>query len=254
VGELGSRCSCREADDRERFRGTTVFRVGAVSARDQGFTPEDLGFIADPSPTYRQLRERHPLLYDEATDHWLITRYGDVAALLRDRRWGRTYRYVASDEATGRTPPDPALEPFWQLVENGILDMEPPDHTRVRRLVSKAFSPKMVAAMVQPIQRLMDGLLDRVQGTGAFDLIPSLAEPLPVAVIASCWAYPNQIARTCARGRSTSAACMSCNPPRTTNGSPCVPPWRSPTTCARSRASAGASNRRPDQRDGVGRG
>ncbi len=167
-------------------------RVGTVSARGLGFAPDDVGFITDPYPVYRRLREQHPVLYDEATDHWLITRHRDVAALLRDRRLGRTYRHVATDEEMGRTPSDPALGPFWHLIEHGILDMEPPDHTRVRRLVSKAFTPRMVASMGAPIQRTMDALVDRVQGAGPFDLVPSLAEPLPVAVIAELLGVPEQ--------------------------------------------------------------
>jgi len=166
--------------------------VGTPSAWDLGFWPEDIGFIADPYPAYERLRDRHPVLYDEATQHWLVTRYEDVAALLRDRRLGRTYRHVATDTEMGRPPPDPALGPFWHLVEHGILDMEPPDHTRVRRLVSKAFTPKMVISMGQPIQRLMDGLIDAVEGVGTFDLIPTIAEPLPVAVIAELLGVPQE--------------------------------------------------------------
>lgn len=163
-----------------------------MSARDLGFRPEDPGFIEDPYPAYRRLREGHPLLYDDATDHWLVTRHGDIASLLRDRRLGRTFRHVATDEDMGRPPTDPALGPFWYLVEHGILDMEPPDHTRVRRLVSKAFTPKMVGSMERRIQRMMDGLVDRVEVGRPFDLIPSLAEPLPVAVIAELLGVPEQ--------------------------------------------------------------
>ena len=156
----------------------------------QGLAPDDAGFIADPYPTYRRLRDHHPLWYDQATDHWLVTRHRDIAALLRDRRLGRTYRHVATDEEMGRPAPDPALAPFWHLIENGILDMEPPDHTRVRRLVSKAFTPRMVAGMADPIQQLMDALVDDVLGIGTFDLIPAIAEPLPVAVIAELLGIP----------------------------------------------------------------
>jgi cytochrome P450 len=154
------------------------------------FAPEDLGFIADPYPVYARLRRDAPIHHDEATDHWLVTRHRDVSALLRDRRLGRTYGHVATHEEMGRTPPDPDLDPFWHLIEHGILDMEPPAHTRVRRLVSKAFTPKMIEAMREPVQELMDGLVDRVEGTGEFDLIPALAEPLPVAVIAELLGVP----------------------------------------------------------------
>jgi cytochrome P450 len=156
-----------------------------------GFDPSDPAFVADPYPVYRELRRR-PLSYDARTDHWLIVRHADVNALLRDRRLGRTYRHVASDEEMGRRPSDPALLPFWHLIEHGILDMEPPRHTRVRRLVAKAFTPRMVESMRAPIQRLMDDLVDRVPRGEPFDLIASLAEPLPVAVIAELLGIPAQ--------------------------------------------------------------
>ncbi|HSJ26688.1 MAG TPA: cytochrome P450, partial [Acidimicrobiia bacterium] len=60
------------------------------------FAPNDLGFIADPYPVYAHLREHAPVLYDEATDHYLVARYEDVNALLRDRRFGRTYLHEAT--------------------------------------------------------------------------------------------------------------------------------------------------------------
>jgi len=155
-----------------------------------GFAPEDPAFIADPYPVYERLRAEAPPIYDEATDHWLVSRYEDVNALLRDRRLGRTYRHVATDVEMGRPPPPDAQAPFWHLVEHGILDMEPPDHTRVRRLVSKAFTPRMVEAMRDPIERLMHELIDGVEGIGEFDLLREIAEPLPVAVIAELLGVP----------------------------------------------------------------
>jgi cytochrome P450 len=66
------------------------------------FAPDDLAFIADPHPVYTELRERTPIVLHEPTDHWLISRYEDVNALLRDRRFGRTYHHLASDEQIGR--------------------------------------------------------------------------------------------------------------------------------------------------------
>ena len=102
------------------------------------FAPADVGFIADPYADYEELRRSAPVHYDEATDHWLISRYADVDVLLRDRRFGRTYLHVASHEEMGRPAPPAWHDPFWDLINAGILDMEPPNHTRVRRLVSKA--------------------------------------------------------------------------------------------------------------------
>ena len=154
------------------------------------FAPDDLAFIADPYPTYAELRESAPVLHDEHTDHWLVSRHGDVNRLLRDRRFGRTYLHAATHEDMGR-PPDPArLMPFWNLIRSGILDMEPPDHLRVRSLVSKAFTPRFVDSLRPRIQRICDRLVDRVGGSGEFDLLPEIAEPLPVAVIAEMLGIP----------------------------------------------------------------
>ena len=156
------------------------------------FAPDDLGFIADPYPVYTQMREQTPIWYHEPTDHWLVSRFADVNALLRDRRFGRTYHHVATDAEMGRPEAPDWHGPFWHLIRSGILDMEPPDHTRVRALVSKAFTPRMVEGMRDRIQRLMDGLVDGVEGGGEFDLISTLAEPLPVAVIAELLGVPHQ--------------------------------------------------------------
>jgi cytochrome P450 len=127
-----------------------------------GFDPGDIGFVADPYPVYERLRELAPIVYDPKTEHWLVTRYDDVNSLLRDRRFGRTYLHVATHEEMGHPEPPPQLDPFWHLINHGILDMEPPDHTRVRRLVAKAFTPRMVESMREPVQRLTDALVDAV--------------------------------------------------------------------------------------------
>ena len=157
---------------------------------DLGFDPWDIGFIANPYPAYARMREEAPVLYDEATDHWLVTRYQDVNRLLRDRRFGRTYLHVATHAEMGR-PGDPEyLAPFWHTIRNGILDMEPPNHSRVRALVAKAFTPRMVESLREPIQSIVDGLVDEVAGAGDFDLISKVAEPLPVEVIAELLGVP----------------------------------------------------------------
>ena len=158
---------------------------------DLGFDPGDPRFVANPYPAYERLREQGPIVYDEATDHWLVTRFDDVRSMLRDRRFGRTYLHLATHEEMGREPPPDSHDAFWHLITHGILDMEPPDHTRVRRLVSKAFTPRMVESMREPVQRLTDGLIDAVAGAGEFDLLPLIAEPLPVAVIAELLGIPH---------------------------------------------------------------
>jgi unspecific monooxygenase len=162
----------------------------AETAANLRFAPDDLGFVADPYPVYAHLREHAPLLYDDATDHYLISRYADVNALLRDRRFGRTYLHQATHAEMGHADPPEWHDPFWNLINAGILDMEPPDHTRVRRLVSKAFTPKYVEGLRPRVQAITDGLVDRVAGVGEFDLLAEVAEPLPVTVIAEMLGVP----------------------------------------------------------------
>ena len=153
------------------------------------FAPADIGFVADPYPAYAELREQTPVRYDEATDHWLVARYEDVNTLLRDRRLGRTYLHQTTHVEMGHPDPPSWHAPFWDLINAGILDMEPPAHTRVRRLVSKAFTPRFVEGLRPRVQAIMDGLVDGVAGAGEFDLI-AVAEPLPVTVIAEMLGVP----------------------------------------------------------------
>ena len=128
--------------------------------------------------------------YDAATDHWLVPHHRNVGALLRDRRLGRTYRHVASAAQMGRQEDPPEQAPFWRVIRAGMLDLEPPDHTRLRRLVSRAFTPRTVVGLRATVERVTDGLLDQVVGAGPFDLMAQLAEPLPVTVIAEMLGIP----------------------------------------------------------------
>ncbi len=155
------------------------------------FAPESVAFIADPYPTYAALRRDAPVLYDEATDHWLVARYEDVNRLLRDRRFGRTYLHRSSHQEMGRPDPPAWHGPFWDLINAGILDMEGTDHIRVRRLVSKAFTPAYVEGLRPRIERLVEALVDPLVGAGEVDLLPSVAEPLPVTVIAEMLGVPD---------------------------------------------------------------
>jgi len=155
-----------------------------------GFDPWSPAFIAHPYPVYAELREKAPVAWFEPTGQWVISRYADVNALLRDRRLGRTYLHVGTHEDFGHPAEPEHLAPFWHLIRNGMLDREPPDHTRLRRLVSKAFTPRRVAELRPTIQRIADKLVDDLIAAGGGDLIADVAEPLPVAVIAEMLGVP----------------------------------------------------------------
>ena len=162
----------------------------SIDAALAAFAPDDTAFIADPYPVYAALRERGRIHYDARTDHWLVTHPADVNALLRDRRLGRTYLHVATHAEMGRPAEPPEHAPFWHVIRNGMLDREPPDHTRLRSLVSRAFTPRTTEQMRARIQTVVDSLVDDALARGEFDLIATLAEPLPVTVIAELLGVP----------------------------------------------------------------
>lgn len=147
----------------------------AAHASPCGFDPGDPAFRADPYPTYARLREQAPLAWYPARGWWLVSRHAEVDALLRDRRLGRVF--------VPRRPTE-RFAPWNLLNEHAMLELEPPDHTRLRRLVSHAFTPRRVAGMRTRIRELADGLVDGLVEAGGGDLLATLAEPLPVAVIA----------------------------------------------------------------------
>ncbi len=122
----------------------------------------------------------------------MVTRHGDVNALLRDRRLGRSYLHVASHEEFGRPPEPEFLAPFWKLTRAGMLDVEPPDHTRLRRLVSKAFTPRMAEGLRARIRALAGELARGLADRGGGDLLAEVAEPLPVTVIADMLGIPSR--------------------------------------------------------------
>jgi cytochrome P450 len=141
------------------------------------FDPTDPGFRADPYPTYARLRDRAPLLPNGPGGLRFVSRHRDVDATLRDRRFGRVF-----------VPREPlqTMRPFNLLNEHSLFDREPPEHTRLRGLVSKVFTPRRVEAL-RPVVRSMAEARVR---TGLEDLIADLAEPIPVAVIAELLGVP----------------------------------------------------------------
>ena len=161
-----------------------------VTPAGLGYTPADPAFMADPYPVFARLRANHPVVYDPATNQWLVARFSDVNALLRDRRLGRSYVHVATHEEFGRTPPPAWQVPFEASQRLQLIDMEPPDHTRLRRLVSTAFTPRTVEGLRPRVTALVDGLVSAALERGEFDLLADLIELLPVAVIAELLGIP----------------------------------------------------------------
>lgn len=139
---------------------------------------------ADPYPIYRQLRERGPLTLPES-NLVVFSSFAECDEVLRhpsscaDRLKSTAAQQAIAEGAQAR--------PFGTP---GFLFLDPPDHTRLRRLVSKAFSPKVVKALESDVTALVDGLLDKVEAAGTCEVISDLAYPLPVAVICRLLGVP----------------------------------------------------------------
>jgi len=155
-----------------------------------GYDPWDPAFVADPYLALARLRDEAPVVYDERTNQWLVSRFADVNTALRDRRLGRRYTHIASHEEWGRTAPPRDQAAFWDLLDVQLIDMEPPDHTRLRRLVTKAFTPRTVEGLRPRIEEIVAGIVGRARELREFDLIADLMELVPVTVIAELLGIP----------------------------------------------------------------
>ncbi len=135
-------------------------------------------FQRDPYRHYKSLRERAPVYFNEARGAWTLTRYEDMAPVLRDHdrfsaeRQGPQGNYTDGD------------------VPRSMLGSDPPHHTRLRTLVNKAFTARTVERLRQRIQELVDRFLDDVADRGEMDVIESFAYPLPITVIAEMLGVP----------------------------------------------------------------
>jgi cytochrome P450 len=147
-------------------------------------------FKADPFPFYARLRAEAPIYRTTLPTRepaWLITRYDDALAVLKDERF-------VKDKANALTPAQLAGQPWFRRLfkslQRHLLSTDAPHHTRLRALVSKAFTPRLVEQMRDRIQTLTDQLLDPVQARGRLDLIRDFALPLPSIVIAEMLGVP----------------------------------------------------------------
>jgi cytochrome P450 len=149
------------------------------------FAPEHR---ADPHPIYDRLRAEDPIHHDP-DDFWILTRYADCEAILRDPRWSSNPTHARVQRPIEERS---AREAVAELDFPVLLFMDPPDHTRLRKLVSKAFTPRSVERLRPRIQQLVDELLDRAVERQGMELIADLAYPLPVTVICELLGVPTE--------------------------------------------------------------
>ena len=147
----------------------------------KSFDPMDPEFLADPYPTYHRLRAEDPV-HHSPLGFWVLTRYEDVAAVLRDPRFIKEPLAALVAARFGSEVP--------RGVGLSMLDRDPPDHTRLRSLVSKAFTPRVVEGLRPRIQAIVDDLIARAEPAGSMDLIEEFAYPIPVNVICEMMGVP----------------------------------------------------------------
>ena len=142
----------------------------------------------DPYPLYAALREAGPVHYFSSLDAWVLTRHGDIAAALRDGRLSNRRGTAAFFNVAPNL--QEATAPFRASLKLWALFRDPPDHTRLRGLLAKAFAPALVETMRGRIERIIDELLEEPQRRGSFEVVSELAYPLPAIVIAETIGAP----------------------------------------------------------------
>jgi cytochrome P450 len=152
------------------------------------FNPLDPAFIRDPYPTYRMLRENTPI-WRSPLGLWVLSRYRDIAALLKDHSFVHDYEGVISDARGGRAT---LHEPVRQSLGHAMLVRDPPDHTRLRGLVVRAFTARRVEEMRPRVEALVHRLIDAVAPRGHMDVIADLSHKLPVIVICDMLGIPEE--------------------------------------------------------------
>src|ERR1700693_1723364 len=151
------------------------------------FNPLSPEFIRDPYPHYERLRTTDPI-HLTPFGSFLASRHAEISLVLRDRRFGKDY----VERTKRRYGPQIMEEPIFRSMSHWMLQQDPPDHTRLRGLVVKAFTARRVEDMRPRIQQIVDETLDAIIGQGHMDLIEDFAYRLPVTIICDMLGIPEE--------------------------------------------------------------
>ncbi|GAB3585161.1 cytochrome P450 [Calidifontibacter terrae] len=163
-----------------------------------GFRVDDPNFIADPYPVLADLRAAGRVIPFADRDVWLLPHFADVNAALRNRSLGRSFEHRYTPEEFGRPGLADLEQSFPRFVESerwSLLNLEPPDHTRIRRLVTKVFTAKAIREFQPQIDRIAASALQQVSATEGFDVIGDLAQPYSIRVICELLGAPDDRAQ-----------------------------------------------------------
>jgi cytochrome P450 len=190
--------SIRTAIHRAAFTGRAGFLL-AFERLETGvvFNPARKESRADPYPLYRALQQRDPFHRSRLADGWVLSRYDDILTILGDRSFSADERSWSRYPQIRRQAAREGIPDPYESDRASMLRMDPPDHTRLRSLVSKAFTPRAVEAMRGRIEEVVVQVLDGLpvsagsgRNGGRFELIRDFAAPLPITVIAEMLGVP----------------------------------------------------------------
>src|SRR4051794_31231700 len=151
------------------------------------FNPLSPDYIRDPYPSYQRLRSTDPM-HLTPFGAFVASRHAEVTLVLRDKRFGKDF----VDRSARRYGPEIMAEPVFRNMRHWMLQQDPPDHTRLRGLVVKAFTARRVEDMRPRIQQIVDQTLDRTIDRGHMDLIEDFAFRLPVTIICDMLGIPEE--------------------------------------------------------------
>src|SRR5947209_6350276 len=151
------------------------------------FNPLAPEFIRDPYPFYQQLRDSDPMHVTQF-GALVASRHAEASLVLRDKRFGKDF----VERSKRRYGPQIMEEPVFRSMSHWMLQQDPPDHTRLRGLVVKAFTARRVEDMRPRIQQIVDQTLDRIAARGHMDLIEDFAFRLPVTIICDMLGIPEE--------------------------------------------------------------
>jgi cytochrome P450 len=162
----------------------SLVRTPSDAVPRRPFDMRDPAFIRDPYPLLARMRDDTPVFCDPRSNAVFILRYDDIASVLRSRRFGRSILHRSTREELNWPPPDGRQAAFDRFDSNHLLSTEPPVHTRLRSLISTAFTLKRVEDLRGRIAAIVEATLEELAGRAEFDVVSEFAEPLPVTVIA----------------------------------------------------------------------
>jgi len=161
--------------------------------RSVSLDARNLAFYGNPNAAYALLHAHCPTFYWKEQKQWFFTGYDHVNALLRDRRFGRQILHIATREDLGLPEPLEHTQHFDAAERHSLLEIEPPEHTRLRTLVNRAFVSRHVEKMKPEIETLAHGLIDRFEKDGKTELLSSFADIIPVTMIARMIGIPEDM-------------------------------------------------------------